>query len=280
MSHQLPDPGLSHPEVMGVGKVGMQACPKCDHRQPAGRIECERCGVIFAKVRGRDTSGAGPLRKPESAAGEETTPESGWAARLAGLLFEVPAEEMPLLAVGRAIVYVGLLVWGWRFILAPIKSNTVGESFIHLVNLPFHEAGHILFGFFGRFIGVLGGSLMQLLVPAIVLCAFVYRRNVFGGAVGLWWLGESFLDLAPYIDDARAGQLMLLGGVTGREVEDYHDWEVILRDLGWLRYDHAIARLAHGLGAVLILLSIVWGGYILYRQFRRAGAIDTERVNK
>jgi len=87
--------------------------------------------------------------------------------------------------------------------------------------LPFHEAGHILFGFFGRFIGVLGGSLMQLLVPAIVLCAFVYRRNVFGGAVGLWWLGESCLDLAPYIDDARAGQLMLLGGVTGREVEDY-----------------------------------------------------------
>jgi hypothetical protein len=63
---------------------------------------------------------------------------------------------------------------------------------------------------------------------------------------------------------------MLLGGVTGREVEDYHDWEVILRDLGWLRYDHAIARLTHGLGAVLILLSIVWGGYILYRQFRRA----------
>jgi hypothetical protein len=73
---------------------------------------------------------------------------------------------------------------------------------------------------------------------------------------------------------------MLLGGVTGREVEDYHDWEVILRDLGWLRFDHAIARLAHGVGAMLILLALVWGGYILYRQFRRAGPIDTERVNR
>jgi hypothetical protein len=290
MSRQFPDPGLPHPDSIrptshslqspdlvaasgdktGAGEAGVQVCPKCDHRQRAGRIECERCGVIFAKVRERDAPEADPLRKPESAAGEEITPEGGWAAQLAGLLFEVPAEEMPLLAVGRAIVYVGLLVWGWRFILAPIKSNTVGESFIHLVNLPFHEAGHILFGFFGRFIGVLGGSLMQLLVPAIVFCAFVYRRNVFGGAVGLWWLGENCLDLAPYIDDARAGRLMLLGGVTGREVEDYHDWEVILRDLGWLRHDHAIARLAHGLGAVLILLSFVWGGYILYRQFRRA----------
>jgi hypothetical protein len=290
MPRQFSDPGLPHPdpirsishspqppdlpavsdEKTGAGDVRGQVCSKCNHRQPVGRIECERCGVIFAKVRGRDAPGAGPLRKPESVAGEETTPEGGWAAQLAGLLFEVPAEEMPLLAVGRAIVYVGLLVWGWRFILAPIKSNTVGESFIHLVNLPFHEAGHILFGFFGRFIGVLGGSLMQLLVPAVVLCAFVYRRNVFGGAVGLWWLGENFLDLAPYIADARAGKLLLLGGVTGSEVEDYHDWEVILRDLGWLRYDHTIAGIAHGLGAVLILLSIVWGGYILYRQFRRA----------
>ena len=148
MSHDLPDPGLSHPEVMGVGEVGVQTCPKCSYPQPAGRTECERCGVIFAKVRGRDSPGAGPLRKPESAADEEITPEGGWAAQLAGLLFEVPAEAMPLLAVGRAIVYVGLLVWGWRFILASIESNTVGESFIHLVNLPFHEAGHILFGFF------------------------------------------------------------------------------------------------------------------------------------
>ena len=176
------------------------------------------------------------LRKPESAAGEETTPEGGWAAQLASLLFEVPAEEMPLLAVGRAISTSDSSLWGWRFILAPIKSNTAGESFIHLVNLPFHEAGHIVFFLFGHFIGVLGGSLMQLLVPAArLLGVSAYRRNVFGGAVGLWWLGENCLDLAPYIDDARAGQLMLLGGVTGREVEDYHDWEVILRDLGWLR---------------------------------------------
>ncbi len=187
--------------------------------------------------------------------------------QLKSLLFEVPGEEASLSVAGRAVVYLGLLVWGWRFILAPIKSNIAGQSFIHLVNLPFHEAGHVLFGPFGRFIGVLGGSLMQLVIPAVVLCAFIYHRNVFGGAVGLWWLGESFLDLAPYIDDARAGQLLLLGGVTGSEVEDYHDWEAILRQLGWLQYDHSIARLAHSTGTALILLSLAWGGYVLCRQF-------------
>jgi hypothetical protein len=153
--------------------------------------------------------------------------------------------------------------------LAPIQSNLAGQSFLHLVNLPFHEAGHILFSPFGRFLGVLGGSLMQLLVPLAVTGAFVWRRNPFGGAVGLWWLGESFLDLAPYIGDARAGQLPLLGGVTGSEVEDYHDWEVILRQLGWLKHDMTLARLAHVLGAVLILLALLWAGVILLRQLRR-----------
>ena len=253
-----------------VRDVVAQVCPKCNHRQSTKGTECERCGVIFAKVRAIDEAETGPLRMRKPAVGGATASEVGWRTQLTSLLFEVSPEELPLLVVGRAIVYLGLLIWGWRFILAPIKSNLVGQSFIHLVNLPFHEAGHVLFGFFGRFIGVLGGSLMQLLIPAVVLCAFVYNRNIFGGAVALWWLGESCLDLAPYIDDARAGQLLLLGGVTGSEVEDYHDWEVILRQLGWLRHDHTIARMAHGLGTILIFLSLVWGGYILYRQFKKA----------
>ena len=86
-------------------------------------------------------------------------------------------------------------------------------------------------------------------------------------AVGLWWLGESFLDIAPYIDDARAGQLMLLGGVTGSEVEDYHDWEGILSRLGMMPYDHALARFAFALGVVIMLSAFCWGGYILWREY-------------
>jgi len=39
--------------------------------------------------------------------------------------------------------------------------------FMHLVNLPFHEAGHIIFKAFGRFIIFLGGCLGQLLMPSL-----------------------------------------------------------------------------------------------------------------
>lgn len=41
-------------------------------------------------------------------------------------------------------------------------------------------------------------------------------------------MGQSLTDVAPYINDARALQLVLLGGRTGAEVEG-HDWEAVRR---------------------------------------------------
>jgi hypothetical protein len=163
-----------------------------------------------------------------------------------------------------------MLFWGMRFIIAPISSGYAAETPLHLIHLPFHEAGHVIFGLIGiRFLTVLGGTLGQLLVPIAVIYAFVVRRNPFGGSVGLWWLGQSFMDVAIYANDARAGQLMLIGGVTGSEVEDYHDWEVMLGKLGWLSYDHLIARLLYFCGALLILLALIWGGFLVWRQMQR-----------
>jgi hypothetical protein len=90
------------------------------------------------------------------------------------------------------------------------------EIFLHLVNLPFHEAGHINFRTFAAFITLLGGTLGQLLMPSICMGVLLFNtRYPFGGPVALWWEGESFLDIAPYMFDARAGQLPLLGGDFG-----------------------------------------------------------------
>lgn len=244
-------------------------CPKCGFAQDAGQGECMRCGVIFAKVRSRGQEPFQVMSAAEMETGvvrREPTGKLAWLKR--HLLAADPEESGPLVA-GRAIVYLALVVWGARLMTHSISSNYVGESFLHLVNLPFHEAGHLIFAPFGRFIQVLGGTLGQWLVPFVVLCAFVAKGNPFGGVVGLWWLGESFMDIAPYMDDARAGQLMLLGGVTGSEVADYHDWEVILTKLGWMQHDHLIARLSFGTGVVFMLVSFAWGGYLLWRQFKQ-----------
>ena len=235
-------------------------CPKCAHEQPDGLEQCLRCGVIFAKVR--------PAPQPATVE-RDAAPASrgpGIPAMLRERLFAEQTEENRLLLAGRLCLWLLLVVWGIRFMTTPVSGEALGQSFMHLVNLPFHEAGHVLFSPFGRFVQVLGGTLGQWIIPLVVTVAFVLRADRFAASVGLWWLGQSFMDIAPYMDDARAGQLMLLGGVTGSEVEDYHDWEIILTRLGWMRHDHLIARLSFGCGVALMLAALLWGGWVLYRQ--------------
>ncbi len=186
-----------------------------------------------------------------------------------GLLFAVEPKVTPFYFWGRVIVLLFLAAWGLRFILAPMETNYVGQSFMHLINLPFHEAGHILFSPFGRFMQVLGGTLGQLLIPCICLATFLLKnREPFGASVSLWWAGQNFMDIAPYMNDARALELILLGGVTGKEVEGYHDWQAILGTLGWLEYDHAIALASYRFGTALMILALLWGGYMLHIQFK------------
>lgn len=169
----------------------------------------------------------------------------------------------------RVLVFLLLALWGWRFITSPLDTNYSGESFLHLVNLPFHEAGHLLFIPFGRFMTILGGSLGQILMPLVCLGTFLINtRDPFGGSVALWWTAENFMDVAPYINDARAMDLLLLGGFTGKEV-DAHDWNNLLTMLGWLEYDHGLAKLSYGIGTGLMVLALVWGAMLLHRQYRR-----------
>jgi len=109
----------------------------------------------------------------------------------------------------------------------------------------------------------------QVLMPLICLGTFLIKtRDPFGASVCLWWTAESIMDVAPYINDARDMDLMLLGGVTGKET-DGHDWNNILSMLGWLEYDHRLAHLAYNVGILLMLVSFAWGGWILLRHYRR-----------
>lgn len=235
-------------------------CPKCAYEQPNGPEQCLHCGVIFSKIR----SAPQPISIVPSSPVFSAVP--GLTNLLRERLFAEQAESNQLVLAGRFCLWLGLIVWGFRFMTAPVSGEYFNQSLMHLINLPFHEAGHVIFSPFGRFLHVLGGTLGQWIIPLVVMVAFILRTDRFAASVGLWWLGQSFMDIAPYMDDARAGQLMLLGGVTGSEVEDYHDWEILLTRLGWMQHDHLIARITFGCGVLLMLAALLYGGWVLYRQ--------------
>ncbi len=257
-------------------------CPKCDFEQPEGRAECARCGVIFAKINGvrRGDHSADEQRFSETTAVISDS-EMQAVGSVKTLLLPVPVDPNPLVIAGRAVLLVLLVIWSCFFLFASIESNAVGRSFMHLVNLPFHEAGHIIFSPLGRFIQVLGGTLGQLLMPMVCMAVLLLKtRDAFGAAVALWWLAESFMDIAPYINDARSLNLMLLGGVTGKDVPDYHDWEFILRKVGLLKMDHALAYLAQGAGIVIMVAALVWAATNVWREFKACRCIPGSTVSE
>ncbi len=237
-------------------------CPKCSFEQDNGLSECMHCGVIFAKIRECRPTGKVPLGLTVAATARRT-------ATFKNMLLPKLADPNPVIISSRTLILVLLTLWSFKFLFVSIESNAVGRSFMHLINLPFHEAGHIIFSPFGRFIQVLGGTLGQLIMPAVCLAVLLIRtRDAFGAAVAQWWLAVSFMDIAPYINDARSLELVLLGGVTGKDVADYHDWEYILRSLGMLRMDHALAYLAQGIGILLMATALLWAAANVWFQFK------------
>ena len=244
---------------MAYTETSILSCPKCQTDQPEGATECVKCGIIFAKYR--------PPVSPQWQTAQRS--HSRWISLAKEWLVESDTSTDTLTFAGRVAVFLLLLWWGRTLIFTPLETNYTGESFLHLINLPFHEAGHLVFIPLGRFMTILGGSLGQILMPLICLGTFLLKtRDPFGASVALWWTAESFMDIAPYINDARDMDLMLLGGVTGKET-DGHDWNNILTMLGWLEHDHHLAHLAYNFGILLMLASFVWGGLLLLKHYRR-----------
>ena len=254
-------------------------CPKCEMEQDDGNLLCDYCRYLFVA---RESPGYGVAHDTTATfTAQAVTSPIVW---LRDRLFTAQLIGNPLALCGRAVLLLFLAVWGLRLVSSTIESNAVGESFWHLVNLPFHEAGHVLFTPFGDFIRVLGGTLGQLIMPMVCCLVLLLKtRDPFGAGAALWWFGENFLDIAPYINDAGVGELPLLGGNTGESTPyGFHDWEYLLTETDQLGRDQDIARASQVLGATVMLLAVAWMAAMLWQSYQlwRAGAGTTLDTSK
>ncbi len=260
----------------------MDTCPKCGYaRQPKDVepfLECPRCGIVFAKYAHYHPVPAAEPAKDAVDVDEVTADSSEvpWYLRLKDRLMELPEQPNKVTLMGEALVLAVMVAWGVRLISYKVMTAEVMSSFLHDVDLPIHEFGHVLFSLFGQWMMYLGGSLFQCLLPFLIGVAFIWKqRNPFGAAFCLWWTGENVVDVAPYIYDAKLMALPLVGEWND-EVAEMHvlrnDWHNILEPLGLVDAAPAIGTGAHALGAVLMALACLWGGRWLWLAWKEAQA--------
>ncbi len=125
-------------------------------------------------------------------------------------------------------------------------------TLIDNADLVIHEAGHFFFHFFGDFMHMAGGTLMQILLPSILIWHFLRHDYRTGVQVSMLWLGQNLINISVYAADARARLLPLLGGNRVR-----HDWHDLLGRTGLLAYDTTIGYLFFGLAIICFIVLLL-----------------------
>lgn len=258
------DRGAFRRAMSRMAEIYYDRCPKCEHAplpaEQALPAACPACGIVLAKVAAAERQHKQPTEPIEY-----VDEQPRFFARLLALATNVPEQVNSAALIARAILLLGFAVWGVKLIALDFRTGEMSASFLHGPLLIFHEAGHVIFRVLGEFMMVLGGTLAQLLMPLIIAAALLLKnRDPFGAAIATWLVGVSLLDAAPYIYDALAPQLILLGGQTGEQ--GGHDWIYILGELGWLEHSHALGWMTHKLGAAVVIASLGWAAWLLWEQ--------------
>jgi hypothetical protein len=137
-----------------------------------------------------------------------------------------------------------------------IAYAPLNGSFLDLVDLPIHEFGHLLFRPFGEFLTIAGGSLFQVIMPAIFVGYFTWSEKYYSAAIVLLWVGQSILNVFVYAQDAVVMQLVLTSGLTGSE-GSFHDWNYLLTETGLINSTKIIAGLIRLFGTLCIITASI-----------------------
>ncbi|MFZ1082668.1 MAG: hypothetical protein WAO19_12185 [Candidatus Kryptoniota bacterium] len=127
---------------------------------------------------------------------------------------------------------------------------------IDTIDLFIHEGGHFFFGFFGRMIYFMGGSLMQIVLPSLAI--WIFLRSGFRTLIGsLYWLGHNMINVSVYIGDAPYKKLRLISDNA------IHDWNWIFTQAGMMDSAATISSIVLVLGIVSCCGAVGTGIYFL-----------------
>ena len=147
---------------------------------------------------------------------------------------------------------------GWLIAYALIMMTYLpgGVRILDAAHMVTHEAGHPLFSYtHSEFLTVIGGTFLQLFVPAALAVSFAWRGHTLGTAFCGWAFFNSLVGVSIYMGDARDRAIPLVSlGVASDEVEG-HDWAYIF---DWIGH----GAIMHDRQLASITLFIAWAGML------------------
>ena len=147
----------------------------------------------------------------------------------------------------KLIVAIIAIIYFAQYLVYPFHFG-----FLYVVNLVIHEAGHVFFMFFGELLYAFGGTIFQLSVPFIFVTYFYFKKEFFSAFIVLFWLGQNFINVAIYMEDAVERKLPLLGGNSVN-----HDWYAIFSYLNILQLTDILSAITYSIGVFIIIMAAV-----------------------
>jgi hypothetical protein len=142
------------------------------------------------------------------------------------------------------IIFTILLI----YLSLPYFFNNNPWTLFDSADLLIHEGGHLIFGFAGQFISIMGGSLTQILIPIAFGIYFAFKKSWYSLFFCIFWLGINLIYVAVYISDAKLMNLPLLAEGS------IHDWNYLLTNTGLINSAKSIGSFVRILGQISIVI--------------------------
>jgi hypothetical protein len=156
-------------------------------------------------------------------------------------------------AVAGAVLWCVLLGW-----IAFVRGTSI--PLLSLVDLGFHELGHLLTYPFPDMITAAAGSVAQVAVPLGLAVYFAWiRTDRIATSVCLTWAATAARDVSVYVRDAPYQRLELIGGE--------HDWAFLLA--AHLDRAERYGLVVQSFGVVLLLAAFVLALAVPFVEERR-----------
>jgi hypothetical protein len=155
---------------------------------------------------------------------------------------------------------VGLAVYGGALTVTPDHWSAMDS-----VNVMVHEAGHFFAGVNGGAVALLGGTVLQLLLPLALTAYCTVKDDEHAASLGVWWVGQSYLTLSTYMTNGIPASLPV--SASGAD-----DWSALFVRWDVVSLGAQYAQLSRGFGALIMLVATMWG------IFRAAEAQPRRRI--